>query len=249
MKGFNVLMYHEIIKKENYDFNNASHIKVRQDYDDILPNMLFTYLEEFEMQMKYLYENGYKTLRLQDVADYYYNNKVLPEKSVLLTFDDMFKSVYIYAYPILKKYNFNAVGFVVLDWIFDEKQEYSSSSSVCMSKDELKEISDVFEFANHTKALHTRKGEATTVQTIDKESFIKDIEKCEAFVNAKGAFAYPFGGYNEEVINRLKELGFKLGFTSVPGKNNINTEPFELHRDGVLINIDLNKFINMLKNN
>jgi peptidoglycan/xylan/chitin deacetylase (PgdA/CDA1 family) len=249
MQGFNVLMYHEIIKKEDFDFNNASHIKVKQDYDDILPNILFTYLEEFEKQMAYLFENGYKTLTLKDVIDFYYNGKALEQKSVLITFDDMYKSLYIYAYPILKKYNFNAVGFVVLDWLFDEEMGYSPSSSVCMSKSELKEIADVFEFANHTKSLHTRRGQETTVQSIEEKIFINDIQQCEEFVSFKGAFAYPFGGYNEEVIARLKALGFKLGFTSKPGKNDLNTNPFELHRDGVFINMDLNKYINMLENN
>jgi peptidoglycan/xylan/chitin deacetylase (PgdA/CDA1 family) len=249
MEGFNVLMYHEIIKKEDFDINNPSHIKVKQNYDDVLPNVLFAYLEEFENQMKYLYDNGYRTLKMQEVVDFYYNDISIPEKSVLLTFDDMYKSVYKYAYPILKKYNFNAVGFVVLDWLFDEAQEYSYSQSVCMSKDELREICDVFEFANHTKALHTRKGEQTTVQTIDKQSFIEDITICEDFVNAKGAFAYPFGGYNEEVIGRLKELGFRLGFTSIPGKNTLITNPFELYRNGVLINMDLDKFIKVMENN
>lgn len=247
MERFYVLMYHEIIKRKDFDINNPSHIKVKQNYDDVLPNILFAYLEEFEKQMKYLYDNGYKTLRLRDVVDCYYNNKALPEKSVLLTFDDMYKSVYKYAYPILKKYKFNAVGFVVLDWLFEEGQEYSYSSSVCMSKRELNEIRDVFEFANHTKSLHTRSSEQTVVQIIDKQSFIDDIKECEEFIDAKGAFAYPFGGYNEEVISRLKELDFKLGFTSKPGANNLNTSPFELNRNGILINMDIDKFVQMLE--
>lgn len=246
MEGFHVLMYHEIIKRENFNINNPSHIKVKQNYDDVLPNILFAYLDEFEKQMKYLYDNGYKTLRLQDVIDYYYNNKALPEKSVLLTFDDMYKSIYKYAYQILKNYKFNAVGFVVLDWLFDEEQEYSPSASVCMSRGELKKLSDVFEFANHTKSLHTRGSDQTLVQTIDKQSFVEDIKECETFATTKGAFAYPFGGYNEEVINRLKELDFKLGFTSKPGLNNLYTSPFELHRNGVLINMDFDKFVQMI---
>lgn len=247
MSGFNVLMYHEIIKREDFSLDNPSHIKVNQDYDDVLPSVLFAYLNEFEKQMKYLYENGYKTLKLKEVIDYYYNNKELPEKSVLLTFDDMYKSIYIYAYPILKKYNFNAVGFVVLDWLFDEAQNYSHTSSVCMSKRELKEISDVFEFANHTKSMHTRNADATTVQIADKESFFKDLAECEDFVSTKGAFAYPFGGYNDEVIRRLKKADFKLGFTSEPGKNTEDTNPFELHRNGVLININIDKFTSMFE--
>lgn len=247
MEGFPVLMYHEVIKREDFDINNLSHIRVRQNYEDVLPNILFVYLEEFERQMKYLYDKGYKTLKLQEVVNYYYNNMALPDKSVLLTFDDMYKSIYKYAYTILKKYNFNAVGFVVLDWIFDEEQEYSSSTSVCMSKDELFSLRDVFEFGNHTKSLHIRSGEQTAIQIVDKQSFETDLKECEAFVNAKGAFAYPFGGYNIEVINSLKELDFKLGFTSKPGYNNLKTDPFELHRNGVLINIDFDKFVKILE--
>jgi peptidoglycan/xylan/chitin deacetylase (PgdA/CDA1 family) len=105
----------------------------------------------------------------------------------------------------------------------------------------------VFEFANHTKSLHTRGSDHTLVQTIDKQSFVEDIKECEIFATAKGVFAYPFGGYNEEVINRLKELDFKLGFTSKPGLNNLSINPFELHRNGVLINIDFDRFIEMLE--
>lgn len=247
MEGFHVLMYHELIRREDFDINNPSHIKVRQDYDDVLPGALFAFVDEFEKQMEYLSGNGYKTLRLQDVVDYYYKGRRLPDKSVLLTFDDMYKSIYKYAYPVLKKYDFHASGFVVLDWLFDEAKEYSPSASVCMSRGELKKIGDVFEFANHTKCLHTRIGGQTAVQTIDREGFDEDIKECEAFVNFKGAFAYPFGSYNGEVKNWLKELGFKLGFTSKPGLNGLSTDPLELHRNGVLINVDFDKFVEMLE--
>jgi len=247
MEGFYALVYHEIIKREDFDINNPSHIRVKQDYDDILPSSLFAYLDEFEKQMKYLYDNGYKTIKLEDVVDYYYKGKALPEKAVLLTFDDMYKSVYKYAYPILKEYNFNAVGFVVLDWLFDEEHEYSPSFSVCMSKGELNEIRDVFEFANHTRALHTRSGGQTAVLTVDKETFAEDVKACEEFLDVKGVFAYPFRGYNDVVISRLKELGFRLAFTANPGLNSINTNPFELHRNLVFIDTDFDKFVEMLE--
>lgn len=49
-------------------------------------------------------------------------------------------------YPILKKYHFHMVSFVVLERLFDEKQEYTKGYSVCMSKDELLSMNDVFEY-------------------------------------------------------------------------------------------------------
>jgi len=150
----------------------------------VLPQVLFAFLEEFEKQMEYLHTNGYVTLKLKDIEEFYYNNKSLPEKSVLLTFDDMYKSVIKYVYPILKKYNFNAVGFVVLDWIFDEQQDYSTEYSVCMSKAELNTMRDVFEYANHTKALHTRKEDKTALQLVDRNTLSEDIKRCNEFVKA-----------------------------------------------------------------
>ncbi len=242
VSGFNVLMYHEIIKKQDYNPNNYGGIDVKQKYEDVLPQVLFAYKEEFERQMEYLYENGYITLKLQQVVDFYYNNKPLPEKAVLLTFDDMYKSQLLNAYPILKKYNFNAVGFVALDWLFDEPKEDSPGRSVCLSREELEIMSDVFEYANHTKALHTRKDNLTALQTVDKNTFIEDIKACEEFVSVKHMLAYPFGVHTEENIKWLKEIGTLLAFTSESGKNTKETDPLKLHRNAVILHYDLEKF-------
>jgi hypothetical protein len=242
MSGFNVLMYHEIVKKEDFDYTKYEGIKVQQGYKDILPPVLFAYLEEFEKQMKYLYDEGYVTLTLSDVMDFYYNNKALPEKSVLLTFDDMYKSILLYAYPILKKYGFHAVGFVVKDWLFEEEQVNSLTQSVCLSKEELEQMKDVFEYSNHTTTLHTRKDGQGALQIIDKATFLDDIKECEEFITTKHVFAYPFGIYADENIEWLKEAGFLLAFTSLAGTNTKTTNSYELYRHGVLLNYDFEKF-------
>ncbi|MBS4538386.1 polysaccharide deacetylase family protein [Clostridium sp. D2Q-11] len=249
MLGFNVLMYHEIVHKQDFDYNEYKGIKVQQDYQDVLPPVLFAYLEEFEKQIKYLFDEGYVTLTLKDVIDFYYNDKNLLEKSVLLTFDDMYKSILTRVYPILKKYNFHAIGFVVKDWIFDEKQDNSKTKSVCLSKEELEQMRDVFEYANHTKSLHTRMDGRAALETIDKISFLKDLRSCEEFVSTKNAFAYPFGVYTDENIDWLKEEGFMLAFTSEEGKNTKETNPYKLHRDGILLNYNLEKFKSILNYN
>ncbi|MGL4772768.1 MAG: polysaccharide deacetylase family protein [Clostridium sp.] len=251
MSKFKILMYHEIIKKEDYNKDNNFNIKVKQNYDDILPHVLFTYLEDFKAQMKYLFENGYKTLTLKEVHNFYYNGGEIPEKSVLLTFDDMYLSIYEYGYQILKEYGFNAVGFVTLDWLFRDKVSYDKSKSVCMDIETLKKMSDVFEFANHTNKMHTRIIEdgkmITKLQQVSKEEFLEDLKICEDFVDYKGAFAYPFGGYIEENLNWLKESNYKLAFTSEMGWNDENTKPLLLHRDAVILGTGLEKFKTLLK--
>jgi len=247
MNGFYTLMYHEIVEREGYNRDQYKGIMVKQDYKDILPEELFCFKDEFEKQMAYLYENGYTTLTIKQVIDFYYNDKAIPEKSVLLTFDDAYKSIMLNAYPILKKYNFHAVAFVVLGWLFDEAQEYRRDYSVCMSKDELLSISDVFEYGNHTNLLHTRKGKETALLTESKEIILSDLSKCEAFVNTKKIFAYPFGFYKKENVDWLKEFGTLLAFTSDDGYNTKDTNPLELHRNACLLNLSINDFINMLE--
>lgn len=247
MGAFKVLMYHELIKRKDFNYAKYEGIRVQQDYQDALPPVLFAYLESFEEQMKYLHDEGYTTLTLQDIIDFYYQDKALPEKSVLLTFDDMYQSQLLYGHPILKKYGFHAVGFVVKDWLFQERQDYSVSQSICLSEQELWQMTDVFEYANHTKHLHTRCQGQGALQSIDKASFMKDVLACEQFVNSKHVFAYPFGLYKEENIKWLREAGFLLAFTSVPGTNTKETNPYKLNRYGVLLDFDLEKFKAILK--
>src|SRR5690606_3783431 len=130
-------------------------IDVKQGYEDILPSPLFVTLKNFKEQMAYLYENGFHTLSLDEVKNYY-QGKSLPEKSVLLTFDDCYQSMKKYAYPLLKQYGFHAVSFVVTSWLHDEPKEYNPEKSVCLTKVDLAEMEDVFEYANHTDSLHQR---------------------------------------------------------------------------------------------
>ena len=142
--AFSTFMYHEIRKEEEFHPEVPSSIDVGQDYDDILPSPLFVRtLEHFKEQMSYLKEQGYHTLTLDEVKGHY-NGAEIPEKSILLTFDDCYQSIKKYAYPILKKYDFHAVAFVVSDWLHATVKEYNPKKSVCMTKEDLVDISDVF---------------------------------------------------------------------------------------------------------
>ncbi|MFI3250434.1 MAG: polysaccharide deacetylase family protein [Eubacteriales bacterium] len=70
-------------------------------------------VEKFEYQMKTLSEQGFVTVTLDDMVNYVKYGGDLPEKSILITFDDGYASNYEYAYPILKKYNMKATFFVI----------------------------------------------------------------------------------------------------------------------------------------
>ncbi len=117
---FSTLMYHEIRKAGEFRPEHRSFIDIKQDYSDILPPPLFVTLENFKVQMAYLQTGRYHTLTLDEVRAYYYRQKAIPEKSVLLTFDDCYQSVKRYAYPVLKAFGFHAAAFVVTGWLHDK---------------------------------------------------------------------------------------------------------------------------------
>jgi peptidoglycan/xylan/chitin deacetylase (PgdA/CDA1 family) len=242
-------MYHEIREAAAFHPEHPSHIDVKQGYEDVLPPFLFVTLEHFEEQMAYLYDNGFHTLSLSEVKDFYYHGKKLPDNSVLLTFDDCYQSILKYAYPLLKKYSFHAVAFVVTGWLHDAPKEFQPDKSVCMAESDLAAIADVFEFANHTDLLHRRIDLTTSLlMTLSDDDFVSDLAACnkKLYVQGKDVFAYPFGLYEERNVNLLRSKGFSLAFTSEPGKNDENTDPLLLKRDAVPYFIELDVFTKMV---
>lgn len=243
--SFAVLMYHEIREQSMLHPEHPSPIKVRQDYEDNLPSVLFVTLENFRDQMAYLYDNKYHTLTLSEVIDYYYKDVTIPEKSVLLTFDDCYQSIARYAYPILKEYRFHATAFVVTGWLNQSEEPFHPEKSVCLSEETLTAMTDVFEYANHSDLFHTRRDETTSAMMLaDDRAFSDDLDTCNSsrVLKAKDVFAYPFGLYTERNVELLRSKGFKLAFTSTPGRNEESTDPLLLYRNAIPFFMELQTF-------
>lgn len=214
LMSFSTLMYHEIRTEETLNAGCPSHIQVNQDYDDQLPKVLFVTLKKFEAQMAYLRDMNFHTLTLEEVKNFYYEDITLPTNSVLLTFDDCYQSVYHYAYPILKKYGFHAVAFVVTAWLNKNALAFDPNNSICLSEEALLTMSYIFEYANHTDTFHTRTG----------------VDTSKLMTASSEDFAYPFGLYDNKAVATLKSMNFKLAFTTLAGKNLSSTDPLLLHR-------------------
>ena len=247
--SFATLVYHEIRESSMFHPDQSHPINVRQNYEDNLPSPLFVTLENFTEQMKYLYENQYHTLTLEELRNYYYGQAALPEKSVLLTFDDCYQSIALYAYPLLKNYGFHGVAFVVTGWLNNLQTPFQPEMSVCLTQKDLKEMEDVFEYANHTDLFHTRSNTFTSLmmEASDLE-FSKDLDRCNAnpVIEAKDVFAYPFGLYSERNVALLKSKGFCMAFTTNEGLNNRNTDPLNLNRTVIPYFMDMSAFQNIL---
>jgi biofilm PGA synthesis lipoprotein PgaB len=140
---FTVLSYHEIAdKSETLDSSYA-----------VTP-------EHFEEQVHWLMKSGYRFISIDDILKYRKGKKPLPEKAVLMTFDDGYQSVYTNAFPVIKKYKIPVVIALVGSWM--EAKEtvdfdgHKIARTKFLSQNEIKEMvrSGLVEIASHTYSLH-----------------------------------------------------------------------------------------------
>lgn len=225
-----VLMYHHILRdEENVNFkDNACTIS----------------LDNFKEQIKYLYDNGFTAITSAQLIDYLYDKKPLPEKSIMLTFDDGYYSNIIYAYPILKEYNFKAVIFAVTNLITDEIKPFDPDELTMLNKIEMAETTDVFEYASHTDSMHYMSDKRSALEIESKENIISDIKKSLEIkeINNKSAFSYPYGKYNDTAIACLKDLGVKYAVTVKKGYVGQSSDPYKLNRFDIFRETTFSRF-------
>jgi len=140
---FTILSYHEIAEKtETLDSSYA-----------VSPS-------NFEQQIQWLQGHGYHFINVDDILAYRNKGKTLPNKAVLITFDDGYHSVYANAYPILKKYKIPSVVALVGSWLLKEDKVDFSGKRVprteFLSQKEIKEMvnSGLVEVASHSYQTH-----------------------------------------------------------------------------------------------
>ena len=190
--------------------------------NDVDNNALTVSVADFEDQMRYLKENDYKTITPEEMLAAFKNNTPLPEKAVIITFDDGYLDNYKNAYPILKKYGLKATIFVITDYV--------SLYPNYVTWDELKEMqgSGIINIESHTmdhlNLLKVDKNEARLQLSGSKHWLEAHLKKPIKFL------AYPEGDYNNEIINILKDLGYEGAFTVSYAKASKDENPYELSR-------------------
>lgn len=219
--GIPILTYHHLLKnEENKLFQHTS-----TTTSDVA----------FSNQMAFLKQAGYDTISLEQLEGYLNNKINLPAKVVVLTFDDGLKSVYRYAYPVLKKYGFRATAFIISSRIKRHPQKWNPESLQFMSIAELKQIQDVFDVQSHTHFLHRIDARRFPILlSRSNHNILFDFERSRRALTPFNPhvlyLSYPFGGYNQNAIAAAKRAGFHLAVTTVRGKVKPGDNPFALKR-------------------
>ncbi|MBC7329537.1 polysaccharide deacetylase family protein [bacterium] len=201
----------------------------------------------FEKQIRYPLARNFKVLSLAQLIEYIQRNSQLPSRSVVITFDDGYKNNYIYAYPILRKYKLPATIFLTtglingsikptsLSEIYREIFSKYPQEGLSLQWEEIREMSDNgIEFGAHTVShpLLTR----VSLDKAREEIELSKMEIEEKLGKEVKYFSYPYGDYNEEIIEIVKVVGFHCALTVEPFPIKKWTNLYKLGRIAIVSN-------------
>lgn len=229
-----------------------------EENEDILNDFMVT-PKKLENDIKKIKDMGYVPVSYIELYDFVNNGGTLPDKPILITFDDGYESNYTYLYPLLKRYDMKAtisvIGKMVGKDTCDGIPTYKH-----FTYDEAKEMynSGLVEIQTHTYSLHdinNRVGikikDGENEETY-KELVANDITKSVAeLTNEVGSeklvFTYPYGAYNDLTESILKDLGFEITVTTDSGINHIKLGEkdtlLKLKRYNITNNTELEKIL------
>ncbi|MDA8229631.1 MAG: polysaccharide deacetylase family protein [Desulfitobacterium hafniense] len=194
--------------------------------------------DQFESQMNYLHSNGYSTISMDQFYEFMNGTKRLPDKPILITFDDGYQDNYSNAYPILKKYGFTATVFMVSNFV---------NGSGFMNSTELKElIANGWNIEGHTANhldLSTLTGASMSPEISEAKNKLEQITGKEVKY-----FAYPYGKYNDEIIKSLKLAGYKMAFSTERGWAKDGRNIMLVNRVYCYTDMGMNEFVRRLQN-
>lgn len=225
-KGIPVLLYHHLLHdEENVNYRNSSTIPVSQ----------------FQEEMQWLKKNGYTTISTNQLESYLNKEIQLPAKVVVITFDDGLKSNYQYAYPILKELGFTATNFIITARTTAERTDFDPNRLQYLSQPELEEMQNVYFYEGHTHDLHRMLFYKSLVLVSPRDEVKNDLLLNKQILSANH-FAYPYGQYNIDTINLLKEVGFTMAFTTSPGYVNEKTDRYKVNRFSIHPGLSIEEF-------
>lgn len=205
--GLPICMYHYV-----YDENNPP-----EDLDARYGNYISQ--QDLEEELNWLKEENYYFPTWKEVRRFVDGEILLPEKSVVLCFDDGSRSFLEYGIPILEKCQVPATCFMITANSGEEKiAEYAS---------------DYVNYESHSDNMHRgggNIGHGGIFTVISYEEGMADLKKSIEICGSSDAFAYPYGDYNESSKAMVADTGFLCAVTTENSRTYPGDDPLLLPR-------------------
>ena len=209
--------------------------------------------DRFREHMEAIRAAGYTTITDYELADHLIDEKPLPDKPILITFDDGYKSTYTEAFPILKDLGMKATVNVIASRIFESPSTLHTAEYEKITWPEARLMQGTVTIQGHTWDSHHKKmnylnenkgvvagrlahGLETESQANFEKRVLEDFLLCKETIEDKMGYevvslAYPYGQYSADTMLLAQQAGYKLAFTVQSGLVNSGTaNPFELNR-------------------
>ncbi len=219
--GLAICMYHFVYQEEN-----------RPEYVDN------NYIEQNALreEFQYLVDNEYYFPTWEEVRQYVDGTLLLPEKSVVLTFDDADLSFLELGIPVAEEVGVPVTSFVITSSDGPNKVETYASPYV--------------DFESHTHDMHKAGGtigHGGIFTALSVEDAVTDLQTSIEICGNGDALAYPFGDYNDSSIEATKEAGFLCAVTTEYGRVYPGDDPYLLSRVRMLEGQSLASFISCVE--
>jgi len=183
--------------------------------------------KKFRRQMQYLKDNGYQVLRLYDLDEYLNGNKPIPDKSVVLTIDDGYRSIYEVAYPVLEEFDYPATVFLYTDFI---------GGGEALTWNQIKELqsSGLITFQPHSKS-HISLATLGDPDQAKIDLIRTEVAEPKAILQSNirvssRHFSYPYGDSSLTAVTALEEEGYQRAYTVQAGGNPTFSDPMRMRR-------------------
>ena len=196
-------------------------------------------VSSFEQQMQYLASEGYRVVSLDALVAYTALGGQLPRKSVVLTFDDGYRSFLQYAYPILAKHGFTATLFVYTDYV---------GTRNAMSWDDLRRLADEgFTIGAHSKSHNDlRRHQGETAEAFAQRMQAELAQPLQLFRARLGRepkfLAYPYGAHDDDVVRKVQDYGYAAAFSVRREGNASFAYPLRMRRSQIYAEMSLKDF-------
>jgi peptidoglycan/xylan/chitin deacetylase (PgdA/CDA1 family) len=194
--------------------------------------------DNFREQMQWLQAHDYHTISPSDLELAMMRGRKLPERSILLTFDDGYEDAYSDAYPVLKTFGLKGTFFVVTEWMDEGKSGY-------LTWKQAEEMAlNGMSIQNHSRRhydMRKRDG-AWLVYEI-----LGPIQTIEAHTGVRPQFfCYPGGQFDQNVVDELRAAGVIAAFTTNDGTFNYTDNMLRLPRVRIRGSTNLAAFVDLL---
>jgi peptidoglycan/xylan/chitin deacetylase (PgdA/CDA1 family) len=185
----------------------------------------------FHEHLDYLDKEGYQTISLYQLDDALRNGAALPEKPIILTFDDGYSEHYDFVFPLLQRYGMTGTFFIVSNWV-----ENSNSDSMTWAQ--------LSEMAEAGMSIESHTIDHADLQNRDEEFLSNSIMGCVDSIESHLGFrprffAYPYGSYDAATIAFLETTDILAAVNVHGGTSQRLDKPYEWRRLTVTNETDL----------